>query len=955
MTDTSSVAITHSTTEQYPVTVPLNSPALNGAVSDSIAPDEEEPYTIKCICAFEDDDGNTVFCEGCETWQHIECYYHARGVPDVHNCVDCEPRSLDGRRATERQRRLREQGDGGDRKTKRSGAKTHKKKTREHGEQVNGFHNRTEPGARDQPPAKKAKTNHHRSSGSISSISGAPALPPDVRKRAATSMSPTKSLGPSIPLYSNEFMNLYERDQGHADMDSNLFVNLPLAADLASWVTEPSALARVTNGRSAQDIFTWTDTELDRSNWPVLSTESITDSTIDVDGKHPTWKILTTRDTVAKDEIVGEITGKIGLLRDYCLDPINRWQELRHPEPFVFFHPQLPLYVDSRHEGSMLRYVRRSCRPNVTMKTYITNEVEYHFCFVAKEDIPANSEITAMWYLDPQLFESTNGLVKQESSDNNTQDAAAICISNVLAHFGGCACDPPPTCLLSSVDRRRHPKSFDPGMKQANGKRKKTKSRPNITPPSTNSRAGSEVNKNPDDDDQADSRSASGSARGQTRSRDLTPTLANEHSGFGESELSAREKRKIAAAEKKFQQLELDQHASTHRKKKRPSGQATTPTVGSSAQAGYFTHQATSIKPLHLDTGSGNPSRSPPSAISPGPPRHGSPRKVSGSSTPPVRSPLGRARYVDSAIQTEPDADDAPPTSPLPSPRRPSFVPLTQRLLKRCHADRLKFEEKVSVSTPFKSDSVAMLSSPTSSTRRIRHPTPPSSSIDKGDVEMKDLDSPTPNVSVRQPQREMDLRDDTSTNPDLDAGSPRSVRDSSRPLLPPPWPSTAAHNARLPLNGHGINLLAPPTPTNKFAPLAAVSPGSGTASSMSPPSTVDHSSQLSVPAPGSGITAPSPVKKKLSLGDYLIRRGSKATPTSEKPQAQATAMLPPPKSPSAQSPANGESAAVDSSRTPTKPSGDAEPSKPESPSSPDVAMKDVPESTHSSHISSVTS
>ena len=34
----------------------------------------EVEYLIKCICTCGDDDGNTVYCDNCETWQHIECY-----------------------------------------------------------------------------------------------------------------------------------------------------------------------------------------------------------------------------------------------------------------------------------------------------------------------------------------------------------------------------------------------------------------------------------------------------------------------------------------------------------------------------------------------------------------------------------------------------------------------------------------------------------------------------------------------------------------------------------------------------------------------------------------------------------------------------------------------------------------------------------------------------------------
>ncbi|KAL2217905.1 PHD Zn-finger protein [Thermoascus aurantiacus ATCC 26904] len=946
MTDTSSVATTQPTTEPYPVTAPLNSPAPNGAVSDTIPPEDDEPYTIKCICAFEDDDGNTVFCEGCETWQHIECYYHGQEVPEVHNCVDCEPRPLDGKRATERQRRLREQlSDGGDRKSKRSGTKSQKKKAKDHHDQVNGYHHRSESSPRDQPPAKKPKTSHKPST-SVSSFSGAPALQPESRKRSGSTTSPTKSSGPFIPLYSSEFLHLYERDRKHVHMESNLFVNLTLAADLASWVKDPAALARVVNGRSPQDVFTRSDASLDPSTWPSLTLHSFTDTSVEVDGKHPTFKTLRTEEAIRKDTIVGEVKGKIGLLRDYCLDPNNRWQELRHPEPFVFFHPLLPIYIDSRDEGTILRYIRRSCHPNVTMKTYITNEVEYHFCFVATQDIPIHSEITAMWYLDQQLVGSANGLMKPESSDG-IQEAAAICLSNVLANFGGCACDLGSKCLLFRFDRRSIPKATDSSTKQLNGKRKKAKSSKQTTSPpgtgqATNSRAGSEGVKNQDDDDQADSRSTSGSARGQARSRDLTPTQRTP-SDLGDSELSARDKRKIAAVEKKFEQLEQDQQ-SLQRKKKRSGGQSaqTTPTVASSKQAGYFANHGIQSKSLHWDTGTEHQSRSPPSHLSPSSPQKASPRKTSESNTPAVRSPLGRPQYVDSAIQTDPDENDVryvPPTPP--PPRRQSFVPLTQRLLKRCHEDRVKFEEMCRQRDALAS-SASGGSRPSSSSAASSDGTagkPAANEIN--DVEMKDVDpSQSGSSGAGGPVV-------SSESHSLSPGTPDGV---TKPPPPHPWPSTAAHNSIIPGQApNGIHsdldrpdaknstVQPPPTP---MRPLPVPStPGLAT------PSGFESSlSQPGIQTPGSGVAAPSPVKKKLSLGDYLSRRGTLTTPTSEKTQAQVTAMPPPHKAPASQSQAGSSptlSAKGAETQTPATATANAE--KRESPSTPDVRMKDVAE------------
>ncbi|KAH8691369.1 hypothetical protein BGW36DRAFT_304612 [Talaromyces proteolyticus] len=883
MTDTSLLATTPSTGDPYPVTATPHSPLANGAISDSVPFEDEEPYTIKCICAFQDDDGNTVFCEKCETWQHIECYYHGKEVPDEHFCTDCSPspRYIDGKRATERQRRLREQSDSGDRKAKRAAAKTQKKKQKEF-DQVNGLHVRSDSSSRDQPPtiAKKTKLGH-KSSVSMTSVSAPPKLLPESRKRSgsvvASLSSPTKSSGPQIPLYSNEFLHLYDNDQGHVNMKSNLVVNLHLLGDMGAWVKDPSALPSAT-GRSPQDVFTYSDS-LDSSQWPELSIKTIFDDDLETDGLRPKWKCLKTESIVHKDQIVGEIKGKIGQLRDYCLDPSNQWPELRHPQPFVFFHPQLPIYIDTREEGSILRYTRRSCRPNVTMKTFITNEVEYHFCFVANQDIAAGSEVTAMWYLDPQLFGSNN-LGKQESGDNDQEQAKAIAMSNVLAHFGGCACSPSQNCLLAAVDRRRHP-----GVKQLNGKRKK-KSKSTVSPTSgprsNSSRAGSEaVN-----DDDADNRSTSGSARGQARSRDMTPTHPPPEWALPDSELSARDRRKIAAVEKKFEQLEHDQHGGP-RKKKRGSA-----TSSQSQPAPLARNHLSSQgpKPLKVDPTAGRHSNSPPYLF--GSRQHVSPQSAVSATK---RSPLSRSSYVDGSQQTL---------------TRIEFSPLGRRLLKRCHEDSLQFQwpsKRQERPSPATTDAAL---SPTATDSHI----PALSANETEDVEMADAGN---ELTPPKP------RSDRPDSPDV----------MSKPPLPSPLPSMLAHNTPIPgsLKQRSSNLHVQLPPNNFTLPINP--PNSATPSLQSP------SDSLQPPqTPGGSLTAPSPVKKKMSLGDYLGRRGTMATPTSEKTQAQANSSLAPPSKP--------VQATTPPLSTDGEPQNLPEIPKPETPSNAevdaDVAMKDVP-------------
>ncbi|KAF5575530.1 ankyrin repeat [Fusarium pseudocircinatum] len=79
-----------------------DSPAVNH--DSPIGSDSEEPYTIKCICNFSEDDGNTIYCETCDTWQHIRCFYldneeEAIREDFAHSCAECKPRPLYHQRA----------------------------------------------------------------------------------------------------------------------------------------------------------------------------------------------------------------------------------------------------------------------------------------------------------------------------------------------------------------------------------------------------------------------------------------------------------------------------------------------------------------------------------------------------------------------------------------------------------------------------------------------------------------------------------------------------------------------------------------------------------------------------------------------------------------------------------------------------------------------------------------
>src|SRR5690242_2061187 len=272
------------------------SPGLDGAV------EEDESSTIKCICGFADDDGNTVLCERCDTWQHIVCYYEsAEHVPDVHECTDCSPRPVDSRRAADKQRQRKELLNIADRKGRpKTTTKNPKKRTKDPlgSVQPNGWptnsnndlhynHERKSGSPRDLPPPNKRPKTNHRPSGSISVVSQAPALAPASRKRGGSVVvngnspikSPTVIDGP-IEEFSLEFLNLYTAPEPPS-ADNNSYTSLGIASDIAMWLKDPDLLAEASGGKKPQDLFSRVATtlqDLETSTAPKITKQTEVDS-----------------------------------------------------------------------------------------------------------------------------------------------------------------------------------------------------------------------------------------------------------------------------------------------------------------------------------------------------------------------------------------------------------------------------------------------------------------------------------------------------------------------------------------------------------------------------------------------------------------------------------------------------------------------------------------------------
>jgi hypothetical protein len=878
-----------------PVSASASSAHENHASSNgSGGPDlvDEEPYTIKCICDYSDDDGNTIYCETCDTWQHIECFYPGR-VADAsraefdHSCADCKPRPLDRRHATERQRSQRQDRSATDDKksTKRppSSKSSHRKRSSKPADlQVNGHAERDDSkhGSPNDhhPPAKK---KGHRASQSINSSKRSPPFSRPSSHAHTHPPSPAKT-PPDLPShvqvhsYSPYFKATWDGDSSFEPSDTNSFASLPVTNSLSLWLHDSQKLREDAGVNDKEDVFQNLVVPVSALKWPELRVER-RDFTLGDERLH--YRYLMTPTHLNQAGRIGELNGVVGFQKDYCNDDMNRWQETAHPRPFVFFHPRLPLFIDTRQEGSNCRYVRRSCRANTVLETFIAGGSEYHFWLISERPLPANEQITIAWdfrfpaHIRARFLHLLNlgdeDAAAADVGDNITEeeyDHLAAMIDQVLSDHGGCACGLGQDCSFA----RFHRNYLGRSQAQANGAKPKKGRKPkqsHVSPTSTghatNSRAASEGQAEPYDGD--DGRSVSGSTRSRPHSRDLTPLSGIPESNGLSVDMSDREKRKIAMLEDTFKKLEEGQPA---RKKKRASDGAqgnssttpqTTPKVRQKAtmpprMSVSAASGANGSRPRYVDAAtSGHQSLSPlnrgsPAAATP-PPQRGSAHRSRQASA----APTPRSNYADSSTQTEAVEDEWYSPMITPPKRKKAFIPLPQRLIRNRQRAQQEVAKRASLGSQAGDIS----------------PVVPMDLDTLSHDERSNGGSPT-DVKARNPSIASSSAslDPTMTDTFM-ADSPSMIK----PPLPP-WPHNVAAPAATSIHkspGLRVQLPAPTfsTPNMSGTPTGTTTPSSAVAYAQSPFGSVFPPPILNGVAPQQ---SPAKMTKKLTLSDYRARK-----------------------------------------------------------------------------------
>ncbi|CAK7203646.1 SET domain-containing protein 3 [Sporothrix eucalyptigena] len=892
------------------------SPTHNGTPTPKGEPAaEEEPYTIKCICGFTGDDGNTILCEICDSWQHIECFYpnnseEATREEFAHACHECKPRPLNVAHAIEYQKKRLQVANAEaashpkpKRPPSKSHGQSHKKKAKPNDLQINGHSSSASDVARHDgnghPTAKKSKSSHK----SSQSVGGSHTKRSPSYSASRASLQHVHPLSPAttppdVPEgelygYSSDFLNLCSDQDSAQTVHTNSFASLAVSNTTSIWLREPEKMLRDA-GQKFEDIFQQLPSNIDSIQRPpridvkkrILEKDAVV-----------RWKYLAASAAVGKDVPLMELNGQIGFQKDYCAIPANRYEELSCPLPFVFFHPQLPLYIDTRREGSLARYVRRSCRPNAVLDTFLSGGTEYHFWLVSDKPIDADEQITIPWeFMLPSdakarvfrlLGLSDDDSANQEEFEVPEDEYTNIArwVSAVLSRYGGCACDLGPECGFARFHRLysgklQHARNHN--KKKSSRKSKSQALSPTSTGHATNSRAASEGHAEDLHEDKM-----STSSRSKPPSRDMTP--APRQGSFDTlgilTEPTDRDKRKVAMVEDSFRRLEQQQP-----KKKKRVSDGTSTTEKSSASAGHSKSKTKSsahesingtMNSNYVDAEtSRSKSGSPVSTTSPNTMSLGGFTSLSaavGSSTYSVSrhtSACPSLGYRDAESQTDPTEgewyNENPPT---PRPKR-RVISLSRRLLNHRFRSRCEGAE----------------------------PMPPVPA--KMDVD-----------TIHNPDQQ-DNKAAVAVNAQATNGPNEDVAMTDAPDAAAPTDIITAKIEPVDNGGSGIDVpikrspdlrvQLPKVPSFSDAnPTSATTPLTGS-SMVQSPFAVNSANPF-----GSPVATPSPIKKKMSLSDYTKSRKAARPPTTLKPSLSEESKA------EGAAPAEGESAAPAVAAPPT--------------------------------------
>lgn len=373
---------------------------------------------IRCICGLEDDDGFTIQCERCYVWQHAVCVgIDQHHVPDEYLCDLCFPRTLDVKKAVEKQRRRREQ------------ESVHAKSNSSHGRKRRHF----------QCGLVKSKVH------SVGSAKEKP-LNAVVRHDGGR-----KSRSGGRGLFSKEIESRFQIMDGSNGLNVN-------SDSLFDCNAEYSLIEH--------NLISSVDTELyislllqDKSRMHVVLDDYFTSNQFPKTSIRPTSNTdissllrfsLHSNQFIASGQIIKEFKGEIYLQDEYKVNSNNHYSFLLAPKPFVYFVSDSKLCIDTRKYGTDSRFIRRSCKPNAKLITVASSGNFFiHIALYSLTEIQSGSEIAIGW--DWDVDHPAYYIENRERVPNNDVKYT----QELIYYINGleCACEIVKDCILHKLKR----------------------------------------------------------------------------------------------------------------------------------------------------------------------------------------------------------------------------------------------------------------------------------------------------------------------------------------------------------------------------------------------------------------------------------------------------------------------------------------------------------------------
>ncbi|GBC01871.1 hypothetical protein RclHR1_04360016 [Rhizophagus clarus] len=391
---------------------------------DQTTPDNlEDTDEIRCICGDSDDDGYTIQCDNCYTWQHIKCMKVDPSVKEYkcHNCSDIKiEKSLkDGKKSKKYQKIRRET---------ESGVYSSVPQMSE--SSITGTSNKSRNRSSDLSFVMKERQ----------SSSHSKEYEP-IEKNIITSKA-VEELFPKIySQYQHRKRSMSLSSTSKTDNEHNRDDN---QETLSIRSTSPSL-----------EIGNPFNMEKESLARPFMKT-IVKQVRPKVLKKNSNCYGLFAETNISPGLFIVEFKGEVCLKSDYKANESNQYSLLGVTQPFVLFYPVLNLCVDARRVGTEARFIRRSCHPNAETRTIVVpGGDEVHLGIFSKFEILKGREITIGW--DWESNHIANSIAQmQDSNFENDDDENTLVkkrdeigkITAAILRLTECACENKDDCVI---------------------------------------------------------------------------------------------------------------------------------------------------------------------------------------------------------------------------------------------------------------------------------------------------------------------------------------------------------------------------------------------------------------------------------------------------------------------------------------------------------------------------